>query len=567
MQHDAEINRFNSLVVIVDLRLNPAKAKQSLARLLSASRQAPVVSREHRRQNRNMPPDQSPRRAVSSGPRPIPTASIDTIRTLQTAPRRSLVLAACIMATFMAAVESTIVATAMPTIIAELGGFKLLSWVFAIYLLTQAIAIPIYGRLADLYGRKAVFHVGAGLFLIGSTLSGFAPSMMWLVVFRALQGFGAGGVQPIAMTICGDIYTPSERARVQGLISSVFGVAAVTGPSLGAFLVEHVGWRTVFWVNLPIGATAILMISIFLREDIEPRAHRIDYAGSLLMMLALGALMLVLVQGSYLPPVLGWAAGTIGMLGLGALILHEARTPEPMLPLELWRNRVIVIGSLGGGLAGAVMMGVSAFLPTYVQGALGRSPLTAGLVLGCMSVTWAFASIFGGRLMVRTSYRLAAVLGALSLVAGSVILVTMTSARGVPWASTGSLVIGIGMGLCNTAFIVSIQAAVPWQQRGAATSSCLFLRFIGQALGAASFGAVLNITIQHRAPQVVGLVSRLLAPGERETLSTGMREQLVDLVSTGLHNAYWLAVGMSLATLVLVLRLPARLSPSHQTLR
>ncbi|HUN39913.1 MAG TPA: MDR family MFS transporter [Acetobacteraceae bacterium] len=505
-------------------------------------------------------------RHAAAGQRNVQAAA-EAIPMPHAAARRSLVLAACIMATFMAAVESTIVATAMPTIIADLGGFKLFSWVFAVYLLTTAISIPIYGRLADIYGRKSVFHLGAGLFLIGSTLSGFAPGMVWLVVFRALQGLGAGGVQPIAMTICGDIYTPAERARVQGLISSVFGVAAVTGPSLGAFLVEHVGWRTVFWVNIPIGAAAILMISLFLQENVERRSHKVDYPGSLLMMLSVGALMLALVQGSFLSAAIVWTAGTIGVVGLAALMLHEARAPEPMLPLELWRDRVIVIGSLGGGLAGAVMMGVSAFLPTYVQGALGRSPLTAGLVLGCMSVTWAIASIFGGRLMVRTTYRLAATLGALSLLAGSLILVALTPERGVPWASAGSLVMGVGMGLCNTAFIVSIQAAVPWRKRGAATSSCLFLRFIGQALGAASFGAVLNTTIQHRAPQAVTLVNRLLEPDSRDTLTEAMRVRLVDLISAGLHNAYWLAVGMSVVTLLLVLRLPARLSPSQQTLR
>ena len=513
-----------------------------------------------------MPADINAARSATAGQRTVQAAA-EAIPLPHTASRRSLVLAACIMATFMAAVESTIVATAMPTIIADLGGFKLFSWVFAVYLLSTAISIPVYGRLADIYGRKSVFHLGAGLFLLGSTLSGFAPGMVWLVVFRALQGLGAGGVQPIAMTICGDIYTPSERARVQGLISSVFGVAAVTGPSLGAFLVEHVGWRTVFWVNIPIGAAAIVMITLFLQENVERRSHKVDYLGSFLMMLAIGALMLVLVQGSFLPAAIAWTAGAAGVAGLAALILHEARAPEPMLPLELWRDRVIVIGSLGGGLAGAVMMGVSAFLPTYVQGALGRTPLTAGLVLGAMSVSWTFASIFGGRLMVRTTYRLAAALGALSLLAGSLILVALTPERGVPWASAGSLVMGIGMGLCNTAFIVSIQAAVPWRQRGAATSSCLFFRFIGQALGAASFGAVLNATIQHRAPQAVAMVNKLLEPGTRATLTDTVRARLVDLISEGLHNAYWLAVGMSVVTLVLVLRLPARLSPSQQTLR
>ena len=180
--------------------------------------------------------------------------------------RRRLVLAACLMATFMAAVESTIVATAMPTIVADLGGFSLFSWVFAVYLLTQAVSIPVYGRLADIYGRKKVFYAGAGLFLVGSTLCGFSHSMVALILFRALQGFGAGGVQPIATTILGDIYAPTERAHVQGLVSSVFGVSAVLGPSLGAFLVEQVSWQLVFWVNLPIGVAAIAMVAAFLEE-------------------------------------------------------------------------------------------------------------------------------------------------------------------------------------------------------------------------------------------------------------------------------------------------------------
>jgi EmrB/QacA subfamily drug resistance transporter len=475
------------------------------------------------------------------------------------------VLAACLMATFMAAVESTIVATAMPTIVADLGGFSLFSWVFAIYLLTQAVSIPVYGRLADVYGRKVVFYAGAGLFLVGSTLCGFAPNMLALVLFRALQGLGAGGVQPIAMTICGDIYTPSERAKVQGLIASVFGIAAVGGPSLGAFFVEHAAWQVVFWVNLPVGAAAVAMISAFLREDVKIRAHRIDILGSLLMAASMGALMLVLIQGAALPRTYAIGIATLGVIALVIFVAQELRTPEPMLALELLRDRVILIGSVGGGLAGAVMMGVSAFLPAYVQGAMGRSATVAGLVLGAMSVTWALSSIFGGRLMVRTSYRLAAILGALSLLAGSAVLVGLTPARGVAWAVTGSLVIGIGMGLCNTAFIVSIQAAVPWNKRGAATSSCLFLRFIGQAAGAASFGAVLNVTILRRAPDAVPMVDRLLDPTLRQTLEPAQQLWLSDLVANGLHNAYWLAVGLSVATLLLVILLPARLSPAQQT--
>jgi len=481
--------------------------------------------------------------------------------------RRTLVLAACLMGTFMAAVESTIVATAMPTIVADLRGFSVFSWVFTVYLLAQAVSIPVYGRLADLYGRKRMFFAGAGLFLVGSTLCGFSTGMVQLIVFRLLQGFGAGGVQPVAMTILGDIYSPAERARVQGVVSSVFGVSAVVGPSLGAFLVEHVSWEFVFWVNLPIGAAAIAMIAAFLHEDIRPRARRIDWLGSLLMLLSISALMLALVQQSTLPRPVLLALLVGGVVALVALILHERATKEPMLPLELWKNRVIVVGSLGGGLAGAIMMGVAAFLPAYVQGAMGQSATIAGLVLGAMSVTWALASIAGGRLMVRTSYRLTAVLGALALLAGCLLLVTLTPARGPLWASVGSLVIGIGMGLCNTAYIVSIQAAVPWNQRGAATSSCLFLRFIGQSLGAASFGAVLNLTLLHRAPDLMFEADHLLDPTHRGELTGPVLARLTDAMAAGLHNDYLLACVLAVLALVLSSLLPARLSPRGQPLR
>src|SRR5580658_6922495 len=198
---------------------------------------------------------------------------------------------AVMLATFMVATDSYIVATAMPTIVAELGGFHLFSWVFATYLLSQAVTVPIYGRLADLYGRKRVFFVGAGLFLVGSVACGFAWGMLPLIAFRTLQGLGAGAVQPIAYTIAGDIYTPAERARIQGFLSGMFGVAAVTGPALGAFLVEHGSWPVVFWINLPIGAAAITMLALFLDERIERQRRPIDFPGSLLLMVGAGALM------------------------------------------------------------------------------------------------------------------------------------------------------------------------------------------------------------------------------------------------------------------------------------
>jgi MFS family permease len=352
---------------------------------------------------------------------------------------------------------------------------------------------------------------------------------------------------------------------VQGLVSSVFGVSAILGPSLGAFLVERVSWSFIFWVNLPIGAAAIIMIATFLREPAGHRPRRIDYLGSLLMMAAMAALMMVLVQGGSLSHVMLGIVSAVAVVAFVGLVVHELNISEPMLPLELWRqHRIILVGSFGGAVIAAVMTGVSAFLPTYVQGAMGRSALTGGLVLGAMSVTWAVASFFGGRLMVRTTYRLTAVFGTLCLLAGSAVLITLTPERGVVWASAGSLLIGIGMGLCNTTFIVSIQAAVPWHQRGAATSSCMFLRFVGQSLGAASFGAVLNFTLLREGPDAEHMVNRLLDPAQRGNLPVTERMHLTELIASGIHNTYVLAGVLSVVALVLALMLPARLSPAHQ---
>jgi EmrB/QacA subfamily drug resistance transporter len=439
--------------------------------------------------------------------------------------------------------------------------------VFTIYLLTQAVSIPVYGRLADLYGRKPIFFAGAGLFLLGSTLCGLAWGMVPLICFRALQGFGAGAVQPIAATILGDIYTPTERAKVQGLVSSVFGISAVVGPSLGAFLIEHLNWPVVFWVNLPIGAMAIAMIACFLNEQVQTRQHRIDWLGSLLLLVAFSAVMLALVQGGSLDRPALLAVAGLGAVALIALVLHERTTAEPMLPLELWRNRVIVVGSLGSCFAGAVMMGVSAFLPAYVQGAMGRSAMAGGMVLGAMSVSWALASIVGARIMVRTTYRLVAILGALALMTGCGVLITLTPANGPIWAGLGSLVIGVGMGFSNTVFIVSIQASVPWRQRGAATSSSMFLRFVGQSVGAAGCGAVLNATMLRLDPSAAHAVDRMLDPSARAGMALAEVVHLTDVMAQSLHNAYLLAGAFSLATLLIALNMPARLNPARQTAR
>jgi EmrB/QacA subfamily drug resistance transporter len=493
-----------------------------------------------------------------------PTVQLELERPAVAEPARRLVLAAVMMAIFMAAIDISIVATAMPTIVAELGGFHLFSWTFAAYLLTQAVTIPIYGRLADLYGRKRVFFAGASLFLVGSTLCGLAWGMVPLILFRALQGAGAGAIQPIATTIVGDIYTPAERARVQGYISGVWGVAAIIGPTLGAFLVEHASWSLVFWINLPIGAATFVMFGRFLHEHQQPRRHRIDYLGSALMVLGAGGIMLALMQvGNAGETLMIATLAAVGMVALTALAAHERSAPEPLLPMGLWRNRVVAVGCLAGFANGALMMSLSAFLPTYIQGAMGRSPTAAGLVLAASSVSWTFASIASGRLMIRTSYRLAAGIGGVCLLAGSLVLATLDPSDSLIWAGTGALLNGIGMGFCNTAFIVSTQGSVGWNERGMATSSMMFMRMVGSSVGAAVFGAIVNLGIHRQLPEAGDTVNRLMLPSARQMLGAGELARLTEAIASSVHVVYLIATLIAVGSLLLALSLPARLSPTR----
>jgi EmrB/QacA subfamily drug resistance transporter len=477
-------------------------------------------------------------------------------------PRRGMVLAAALMATFMTAVESSIVATAMPTIVGDLGGFREFSWVFAAYLLTMAVTIPVYGKLSDIYGRKRVFFAGTSVFLVGTTLCGLAWSMTALVIFRAVQGLGAGAIQPVAVTVLGDIYTPAERAKVQGYSSSVFGVSAILGPALGAFIVEHLHWALVFWVNLPIGIASMAMFALFLREPVVvDRSHTIDYAGCALLTLGVGGVMLALVQGSSLGGPGIAAVVAVAATALVLLALHESRTPEPIVPFRLWQHRVIALANLGSFCTGSAMMGVSAFLPVYVQGVMGRSAGVAGFALGCQSVSWMFATIIAGRLMIRTSYRMSAAIGAVSLLCGGALLSLLSLDSGVALAAGASWVMGIGMGFCNPAFLVSIQATVEWGERGVATGANMFMRIFGQAMGAALFGAIVNFGVHRRVPLAGDAVNKLLEPGLRQSLGSDLVARLTHAFAASVHEVYLIIVLIALATLAVALLFPARLSP------
>jgi EmrB/QacA subfamily drug resistance transporter len=474
---------------------------------------------------------------------------------------RAFVLIACMGVMFMTAVEGTIVATAMPTVAGALGGYSLFGWTFAAYLLTQAATIPIYGRLADLHGRKPMFFVGASAFIAGSAVCGAAPSMLVLILGRAIQGLGAGGIVPVAQTIIGDTFTPAERARIQGYLSSMWGISAIIGPVLGAAMVEHLSWPVIFWFNVPLALAVMAMIAVLFREQRRRTEHRIDVVGAILLVVAVGGLLLCLMQASHLGGLLGPVLA-VTAVAFVLFALHERRTPEPLLPVALWTNRVIRTCNLGSLGIGASTMGVTVFLPTYIQGVLGRDAYAAGTTLAFMSIGWPVASAFAGRLMLRTTYRTTAISGGIVLVVGSIVLAMIDPDRGIPWASAASFLIGCGLGLLNSPFMVALQDAAPWQVRGIATASNAFNRMLGAALGTAVLGAALNWRLAGSGAGADDPVQALIDPARRAQLEASLAAALSAEVADALRVTFVVAAVVAVAAACAGYALPRGTKPS-----
>ena len=463
------------------------------------------------------------------------------------ASRRPVVLGCVMLALFMAAVEVTIVATALPQIVGRLGGFSLYTWVFSGFLLTQASTILVFGKLADLHGRRPVLIGGIVVFLVGSTLCGFAWSMPALIAFRLLQGLGAGSIQPVATTIVGDLYTPQERPRVQGWLSSVWGFAAIIGPLTGGLIVQTLSWHWIFWINVPIGILTIIGLSLFLREDVAHRPHRIDFVGVGLFCIAIAALLVALLAGGVDWRWTSWPTFALATLCVVALVfyfLRERRAPEPMIDLDLWRSRLIASVNASSLFAGASIIGVTSFVPIYVQGVLDRSAIVAGFALTAMSVGWPIASTLSGRFLRALDARKTVRLGAACILAGALGLALRRTGSGAIGAAASSFVIGFGMGLVNTTFIILIQGSVPWSKRGSATASNIFARMLGSTFGAAVLGAVLNGSLGSAFAQGAGsgagidAMRRMFDAGSAIALPAAQRAELVDALSYGLDHVF-----------------------------
>jgi len=400
---------------------------------------------------------------------------------------------ASVMATMsMVAIEATIVSTAMPQIVADLGGLALYSWVFSAFLLAQTALTVVFGNLADIYGRKPIMLSGIAIFVLGSILAGFSWSMPTMILFRLIQGIGAGAMQPVAMIIVADLYPARERGKIQGYLASVWAISAVLGPVVGGLIIRNFSWAWIFWINIPIGMIAAAGFVTFLHENIQHERRSIDVGGATTFMIAVASLLIGLTKAGTSDTGIFAAAAGVFCISAVAFVVQERRTANPMVSFALWSHRPIAAANGVALLSGMALMGLTTFVPIYVQIVLHRSPVVAGLALTTMLVGWPAGATVAARLFHRFGLHQLLLTGALLLPLGAALFVLLTPQSSPVIAGIGSLVMGFGMGLLSVSSLVLIQEIVDWSQRGSATASNLFSRNLGSTLGATVLGAVLN---------------------------------------------------------------------------
>ncbi len=486
---------------------------------------------------------------------------------MQKTTNRRMVTVAMLVAVLLVAIDVTVVSTAMPKIVGDLKGLSLYSWVFAIYTLTTCVSTPIYGKLSDLFGRKVVFAIGVILFLIGSAASGAAQTMTQLVWFRAFQGLGAGAVMPVTFTIIGDLFPGEQRARMQGVFSSVWGIAGLIGPLVGGLFVDHVSWRWIFYINVPVGIIALILVFLFLHENFERKSKQIDYFGAITFTIAISSLLYALLNGGQK---YAWNSATIiglfvaAVIFLALFLVIEAKSKEPMLPLSLFGIPAIGVSNLIAFVCSFVLMGANVYLPMWIQDILGHSATSSGLTLMPMSIAWPIGATLAGRFMYRIGSKLTTVIGTILVIAGTswLLAVNLTSPY---WYFVGIMVVlGLGMGYTVTPTTVMVQTAVGWQMRGAATGSNTFMRSLGQTVGVTVFGSVFNSVITRYASghfQGTGNTANIgnlisAATSGSVKIPPSMVQMIQDVLSHGLHVVFEVTFAMAIITFIVAIFLP-----------
>lgn len=460
--------------------------------------------------------------------------------------KRKYILIGLLLSTFLAAIEGTVIGPAGPRIVGDLGGVELLSWVFTAYLLTMAVSTPIFGKISDLYGRKPVFVIGSVLFLLGSVLSGMAQSMEQLILYRAIQGIGAGALTPVTFTIIGDIYSMEERAKVQGWISSVWGISSLVGPLLGGYFVDSLNWRWVFGFNVPFGLVSLIFIIKYLKEQREPRKVKIDYAGALTFTVGVTALLFGLATGgqqfAWNSPLL---IGLLIVAGISLVLFFiiEKRAEEPLVPLKLFRIRDIAYSNVASFLASALLIGLTSYLPLFVQGVLGENATISGLVLAPMSISWMLGSVLGSRWIISRGSRMTSLIGMCIIALGAVGMAFINDNTPIFVMLIFNALYGLGFGFSFSVFTIIAQSSVNYDLRGASNALNSFVRSIGQTIAVTVFGALINLGIVSRTsggtasgiPVTQEDINNLLSPEKVHLLPKELWDELKHVLGGSLH--------------------------------
>ena len=484
------------------------------------------------------------------------------------------IFAALMLGMFLAALDQTIVSTALPTIVGDLGGLSHLSWVVTAYLLAATISTPLYGKLGDMRGRKGVFMAAILIFLAGSMLAGLSQSMGQLIGFRALQGVGAGGLMVGAQAIIADIVPPRERGRYMGLIGGVFAVASVAGPLLGGFIVDNLSWRWVFYVNLPVGIVAVAIVALRLHLPSRRLEHRIDYLGAGFLAGSVASLILVTTWGGNQ---YAWGSATIvglailGVVLLAAFIWQERRAAEPILPLTLFHSRVFSVASAMGFTIGMAMFGAIVFIPLYLQLVYGASPTSSGLRMLPLMAGLLVAAVGSGRAISRIGrYKPFPIVGTAVLV-GGMFLLSLLGVGTAPWlASVYMAVVGIGIGLVMQVLVLAVQNDARPQDMGVVTSAATFFRSVGGSFGVAIFGAIFASRLTARLDELPAGARQLaaggvhLSPEQVGNLPDGVHDAFLQAFAHSLHGVFlW---GMAMAVIPFALSWLLRELPLRTTL-
>jgi EmrB/QacA subfamily drug resistance transporter len=463
----------------------------------------------------------------------------------------------------LASLDQTIVATAMPTIVGQLGGLEHLSWVMTAYMLTSTAAMPLYGKLSDLYGRKMLFQLAIGIFLVGSLLSGVSQTMIQLIICRGIQGLGAGGIITLSLAVIGDIISPRERGRYQGYMGSVFAVSSVAGPLIGGFFTDNLTWRWVFYVNIPIGIVALIITATLLRLPTPRRsAQRIDYEGALLMVLGISALLLLASWGGVEYAWGSWMIVGLGIAGvflLAVFLLQEGRVGEPLLPLRLFREKIFSVSAALSFIVGLGMFGAIAYLPVYFQVVRGASATMSGLQLVPLMGAVLVGSIGSGRIISMIGrYRIFPIVGSAIMVVGTFLLSRLNENTSGVEAAAYMLLLGLGIGMLMQVPVLAVQNAVKHKDLGIATGGVNLFRSLGSAFGVAIFGSILNnrlmYELKHTIPaKALGQInpsSLTASPAQLKALPADIHAGVVHAFSLSIDSVFLWAVPLVFVSFV-----------------